>query len=76
MMTQTHAKLAQPIGFAMRLARGARDGGVAALGLAKSSGWPARAAAGALGVAGVVLVIVEVERSSDHGRDPKPAVEA
>lgn len=39
---------------------------VAVLGLAERSGWLTRVA-GALGVIGVVLVIVNVERSTDHG---------
>lgn len=38
---------------------------VAVLGLVERSGWLTRVA-GALGVIGTVLVIVEVERSSDH----------
>jgi drug/metabolite transporter (DMT)-like permease len=39
---------------------------LAVLGLAERSGWLTRLA-GALGVVGVVLVIVNVERSTDHG---------
>jgi drug/metabolite transporter (DMT)-like permease len=39
---------------------------LAVLGLAERSGWLTRVA-GALGVIGVVLVIVNVERSTDHG---------
>jgi len=39
---------------------------LAVLGLAERSGWLTRLA-GALGVIGVVLVIVNVERSTDHG---------
>lgn len=39
---------------------------VAVLGLVERSGWLTRLA-GALGVIGVVLVIVNIERSTDHG---------
>jgi len=39
---------------------------VAVLGLAERSGWLTRVA-GALGVVGVVLVMVDIERSDDHG---------
>jgi len=38
---------------------------VAVLGMAERSGWLTRLA-GALGVIGVVLVIIEIERSADH----------
>ncbi|GAA2011297.1 hypothetical protein GCM10009839_01710 [Catenulispora yoronensis] len=39
---------------------------VAVLGLADASGWLTRLA-GAVGVVGLVLFVIEVQRSSDHG---------
>lgn len=39
---------------------------LAVLGLAERSGWLTRLA-GALGVIGVVLVVIQIERASDHG---------
>jgi drug/metabolite transporter (DMT)-like permease len=39
---------------------------LAVLGLAERSGWLTRLA-GALGVVGVVLVVIQIERASDHG---------